>query len=148
MKKFALAFGLLLGASQLPVLAADINSTGTAPKYCSVSNSGGAIITLNANATSSALSGSGTFSYLANSDSKVSLGTLGGSAPTGAVAYTPSVSIGSLVTSTGAAADSATISGVTNSTGAISVSVTENNDKNILTSGDYEVTAVATCTSL
>jgi hypothetical protein len=147
MKKFALAFGLLLGASQLPVLAADINSTGTAPKYCSVSNSGGAI-TLNANATSSALSGSGTFSYLANSDSKVSLGTLGGSAPTGAVAYTPSVSIGSLVTSTGAAADSATISGVTNSTGAISVSVTENNDKNILTSGDYEVTAVATCTSL
>jgi hypothetical protein len=147
MKKFALAFGLLLGASQLPVLAADITSAGTAPKFCSVSNTGGPI-TLISNATSSALLGTGTFSYLANSDSKVSLGTLGGSAPTGAVAYTPSVSIGSLVASTGAAADSGTISGVTNSTGAISVSVTENNDKNILTSGDYEVTAVATCTSL
>jgi hypothetical protein len=148
MKKFALAFGLLLSASQLPALAVEIQASGTNPYFCSVSNTGGAI-NLTTNANGSALNGQGSFAFVANGDSKVSLFALTADAPANAEAFTPSVAIGSLVSnsSISTGADGAKQAGVTNVTGDITVAINENNGKDTLSAGSYAVNTVATCTA-
>lgn len=96
------------------------------------------------------LSGTGSYRYVANGNSKIVLSALQLSAPKGAAAATPSIQLASLVSnnSSSASASSQESGGVIRSDGAIDTSIVENNGAGLLTAGDYEIQATATCTSL
>jgi hypothetical protein len=96
------------------------------------------------------LVGSGTYLFSANGDATVSLSALTPSAPQGAAAYTPSVNLANLVSSssTTSAVDGTTKTGVNKITGAITTEIGQNNASELLSSGAYSLATTATCTAL
>lgn len=100
--------------------------------------------------TGDKLSGEGSYSLVANGDTKVTLSAINTTAPVGAGASTPSIVLADPVSnnSGSAAAASSSSGGAIRKQGAISTSITENNSANLLSAGDYALKATATCTSL
>jgi hypothetical protein len=105
---------------------------------------------MTATAEGDKLSGTGSYSYIANGNSKVELSALTVAAPNGAAASIPSIELAELVSnnSSSAAAASPQSGGVIRKEGSIASSITQNNNMRLLTAGDYEIAATATCTSL
>ena len=101
-------------------------------------------------AAGDSLSGTGKYLYVANGNSKIVLSALQLSAPKGAAASTPSIELDSLVSNNSGSASASSLEsgGVIRSDGAIATSIVENNSAGLLTAGDYEIQATATCTSL
>lgn len=147
--KTALAISLMAPTPLLASTSAEIKATGTIPTFCNISNQGGAIA-MQPSADGDSLSGTGSYRYVANGNSKIVLSALQLSAPTGAAAATPSIQLASLVSnnSSSASASSQESGGIIRSDGAIATSIVENNGDDLLTAGDYEIQATATCTSL
>jgi hypothetical protein len=87
---------------------------------------------------------------MANGDAKVSLSALTPTAPQGAAAYTPSVSLANLVTNSSitTGADSATQAGTNKVSGAITTEFVQNNSQGLLSAGSYGIVTTATCTAL
>lgn len=144
-----LAFGLMAPAPILAATSADIQATGSAPKFCNISNDGGAIA-MAISGEGDKLSGDGNYSYVANGNSKVTLSAIQLTAPQGAAEAIPSIGLAELVTnnSPSAAASGPTSDGIVRKQGLISAAITQNNTARLLTAGDYAVFATATCTSL
>lgn len=139
-------------AAPTPLLAAtsaDIEAKGTASTFCNISSNGGPI-SMALSSTGDKLSGEGSYSLVANGDTKVTLSAINTTAPVGAGASTPSIVLADLVSnnSGSAAAASSSSGGAIRKQGAISTSITENNSANLLSAGDYALKATATCTSL
>lgn len=135
-----------------PLLAAgttDIEARGSAPTFCNISNVGGPINML-VSATGDRLSGTGSYSYVANGNSRVVLSAIEQIAPAGAAASAPSIGLADLVnnTSTSAPATSSASGGVIRKEGTITASITQDNSSGLLSAGDYALNATATCTSL
>jgi len=152
--KNKVVFATLLSVVCAPIASlagtsADINASGSSPGFCDISNTGGAI-TMSISAEKDKLSGSGTYQFMANGDAKVSLSALTPTAPSGAAAYTPSVSLANLVsnTSTTTAAESATQAGTNKVSGAITTEFLQNNAQGLLSAGSYGIVTTATCTAL
>lgn len=139
----------------LPMLAAttpdkaDIDATGTAPTFCTIANEGGAI-SMAISAAGDQLSGNGSFSYVANGNSKVVLSAIQQIAPSGAATSIPNISLADLVSNSSSSAEAASAAsgGVVRKEGAITASILQNNTARLLTAGDYALQATATCTSL
>ena len=152
--KNKVVFATLLSVVCAPIASlagtsADINASGSSPGFCDISNTGGPISML-ISAEKNKLTGSGTFQFMANGDAKVSLSALTPTAPQGAAAYTPSVSLANLVTnsSTTTGADSATQAGTNKVIGAITTEFLQNNAQGLLSAGSYGIVTTATCTAL
>ena len=147
--KAALAISLMAPTPLLASTSAEIKATGTIATFCNISNQGGPIA-MQPSTAGDSLSGTGSYRYVANGNSKIVLSALQLSAPKGAAAATPSIELASLVSnnSGSASASSQESGGVIRSDGAISTSIVENNGDGLLTAGDYEIQATATCTSL
>ncbi len=96
------------------------------------------------------LSGTGTYQFVANGDATVSLSALSPSAPQGAAAFTPSVDLANLVssTSTTQSVDGPSKAGLNRLTGNITVEVIQNNSNALLSAGTYSLATTATCTAL
>ena len=96
------------------------------------------------------LSGTGKYSYVANGNSKVVLSAVSLIAPKGAEAATPSLELVDLVvnTSSSGEASSKASDGAVRQGGYIEAAITQDNAKRLLTTGDYALSATATCTSL
>jgi hypothetical protein len=152
--KNKVVFATLLSVVCAPIASlagtsADINASGSSPGFCDISNTGGAI-TMSISAEKDKLSGSGTYQFMANGDAKVSLSALTPTAPQGAAAYTPSVSLANLVTNSSitTGADSATQAGTNKVSGAITTEFVQNNSQGLLSAGSYGIVTTATCTAL
>lgn len=150
--KFALAAVLALvcaPAASFAGTSADINASGTASSFCDISNTGGPI-SMSISANKDKLVGTGAYLFSANGDATVSLSALAPTAPQGAAAYTPSVSLANLVSSnsTTSAVDGAAKTGVNKITGAITTEIGQNNASELLSSGAYSLATTATCTAL
>lgn len=152
--KNKVAFATLLSLVCAPMASfagtsADINASGSSPGFCDISNTGGPI-SMTISAEKDKLTGSGTYQFIANGDAKVTLSALTPSAPQGAAAYTPSVSLANLVanSSTTQAVDSPTQAGTNKVTGAISTEILQNNAQALLSAGSYSLATTATCTAL
>jgi hypothetical protein len=153
MKK-RLAFATVLSLVCAPVAgiagnSADINASGSTPSFCDISNTGGPIA-MSISAEKDKLSGTGTYQFVANGDTTVTLSLLSPTAPQGAAAYTPSVSLANLVssTSTTAAVTGDPKLGINKLTGNITTEILQNNADALLSAGAYSVAATATCTAL
>lgn len=139
----------------VPLLAAtsadraDIDASGSAPKFCNISNDGGPIA-MTISAEGDKLSGNGKFSYVANGNAKVVLSAIQQVVPTGAAASTPSIALADLVANSSSSAEavSSDSGGVIRKEGAINAAVTQNNSARLLSEGAYALQATATCTSL
>jgi hypothetical protein len=152
--KNKVVFATLLSLVCAPIASlagtsADINASGSSPGFCDISNTGGPI-SMSISAEKDKLTGSGTYQFMANGDAKVSLSALTPTAPQGAAAYTPSVSLANLVTntSTTTAADSPTQAGTNKVQGAITTEFLQNNGQGLLSAGSYGIVTTATCTAL
>ena len=152
--KRKVAFATLLSLVCAPVASfagtsADINASGSSPGFCDISNTGGAI-SMSISPEKDKLSGTGSFQFMANGDATVSLSPLSATAPQGAAAYSPSLSLANLVsnTSTTSPADSATQAGTNKLNGAITSEIIQNNAQGLLSSGNYALSTTATCTAL
>ena len=129
--------------------SADINSSGSSPAFCDISNTGGPI-SMTISSEKDKLSGNGTYQFLANGDSKVTLSALVPGGPQGAATYNSSVSLANLVTnnSTTSSADSATQAGTNRITGNIVTEINQSNAQGLLSAGSYSIATTATCTAL
>jgi hypothetical protein len=147
--KTALTLALMAPSPMLAATSADIKATGSLATFCNITNQGGPIA-MTATAEGDKLSGTGSYSYIANGNSKVELSALTVAAPNGAAASIPSIELAELVSnnSSSAAAASPQSGGVIRKEGSIASSITQNNSMRLLTAGDYEIAATATCTSL
>ena len=152
--KNKVVFATLLSVVCAPIASlagtsADINASGSSPGFCDISNTGGPI-SMSISAGKDKLTGSGTYQFMANGDAKVSLSAVTPTAPQGAAAYTPSVSLANLVanTSTTTGADSPTQAGTNKVTGAIITEFAQNNGQGLLSAGSYGIVTTATCTAL
>jgi hypothetical protein len=152
--KNKLAFATLLTLVCAPVASlagtsADINASGSSPSFCDISNTGGPI-TMSISAEKDKLTGAGTYQFMANGDAKVTLSALTPSAPQGAAAYNPTVSLANLVSnsSTTTSVDSPTQTGINKLTGAINTEILQNNAQGLLSAGSYSLATTATCTAL
>lgn len=147
--KILLAIALMTPAPLLAAGSTDIEARGTAPTFCNISNDGGPISML-ISTNGDLLSGTGSYSYVANGNARVVLSAVAQNAPAGAAASTPSIDLAGLVSnrSTSAEASSSPSGGVIRKQGNISASITQDNSSRLLTAGDYSLTATATCTSL
>ena len=146
----ALAISLMAPAPMLAATSsADIKATGSVATFCNISNQGGPISMVQA-PEGDKLTGSGSYLYVANGNSKIQLSALSLSAPTGAAASIPSIELAELVSndSSSASASSSESGGVIRKDGTIATSITQNNSSRLLTAGNYEIQATATCTSL
>ena len=145
----ALAIALLAPTSLLAATSADIKATGSIATFCNITNQGGPIA-MDPTAEGDRLSGSGTYSYVANGNSKVELSAVQLTAPTGAAAAIPSIELSELVSnnSSSAAASSPESKGVIRKDGSIATSILQDNSTGLLTAGNYAIQATATCTSL
>ena len=137
--KNKLAFAALLSLVCAPMAgfagtSADINASGSNPGFCDISNTGGPI-SMTVTAEKDKLTGTGSFAFVANGDAKVTLSALTPTAPQGAAAYSPSISLGNLVssTSTTQAVDSATQTGINKVNGTITSEIIQNNADALLT---------------
>lgn len=152
--KRSLAFASVLSLAFVPVAgfagtSAQIEATGSAPAFCDISNTGGAI-SMSISPAKDKLTGTGSYEFTANGDARVSISALAPTAPQGAAAYTPSLSLANLVTSTSttASVDSAVQAGTNKVSSIITASVDQNNAQAILSAGTYSLAATATCTAL
>jgi len=150
----SLAFASVLSLAFVPVAgfagtSAQIEATGSAPAFCDISNTGGAI-SLSISPANDKLTGTGAYEFTANGDARVSISALVPTAPQGAAAYTPSLSLANLVTSTSTTApvDSAVQAGTNKVSSIITAEVNQNNAQTILSAGNYSLAATATCTAL
>jgi len=144
-----LAIALLAPTWLLAATSADIEATGNIPTFCNITNQGGTIA-MDPIAEGDKLSGSGSYSYVANGNSKLELSAVQLTAPTGAAAAIPSIELAELVAnnSSSAAAASPESKGVIRKDGSIVTSILQNNSTGLLTAGNYAIKATATCTSL
>lgn len=147
--KTAMAIALMAPTPMLAATSADIKATGSVATFCNISNQGGPIA-MSPTAIGDKLSGAGSYSYVANGNSRIVLSALQLSAPNGAAAAIPSIELADLVTNTSssAAASSPESLGVIRKEGSIATAITQNNSTRLLTAGDYAIEATATCTSL
>ena len=148
--KAAIVLGLIAAPSPLfAAQSADIEAKGNSPAFCNISNDGGTI-KMDVSSDFGKLSGQGKYNYVANGNSKVVLSAVSLIAPKGAEAATPSLELVDLVvnTSSTAAADSRESAGAVRQGGYIEAAITQDNAKGLLTTGDYALSATATCTSL
>ena len=152
--KRSLAFASVLSLAFVPVAgfagtSAQIEATGSAPAFCDISNTGAAI-SMTISPAKDKLTGTGTYEFTANGDAKVSISAIVPNAPQGAAAYTPSLSLANLVTSTSTTApvESAVQSGTNKFASIITAEVNQNNAQTILSAGNYSLSATATCTAL
>lgn len=147
--KTALAISLMAPTPLLASTSAEIKATGSIATFCNISNQNGEIA-MQPSADGDRLSGTGKYLYVANGNSKIVLSALQLTAPQGAAASTPSIELGSLVSNNSGSASASSLEsgGVIRSDGAIATSIVENNSAGLLTAGDYEIQATATCTSL
>lgn len=145
----AIALALATPAPLLAASSTEIEAKGTAATFCNISSDGGPI-NMSLSATGDKLSGEGSYSLVANGNTKVTLSAVSQTSPSGAGASTPSIVLSDLVSnsSTSATAASNNSGGAIRKQGAISTSITENNSANLLTAGDYALKATATCASL
>jgi hypothetical protein len=149
-----LAFAAVLSLVCAPLAgfagtSADINASGSSPSFCDISNTGGPI-TMSISAEKDKLTGTGTYQFIANGDAKVTLSAITPTAPTGAAAYSPTVSLANLVanSSTTSAVDSQTQVGTNKVTGAITTEILQSNAQGLLSAGAYGLATTATCTAL
>ena len=148
--KAAIVLGMIAAPS--PIVAAqsaDIDAKGNSSAFCNVSNDGGTI-SMDVSADFAKLSGTGKYSYVANGNSKVVLSAVSLIAPKGAEAAIPSLELVDLVAnnSSSAEASSKATDGAVRQAGSINAAITQDNVKRLLTTGDYALNAIATCTSL
>jgi hypothetical protein len=149
------AIRLMLAAALLaptPILAAattDIKASGSAPSFCNISSEGGPI-TMQISANGDQLSGTGSYSYVANGNAKVVLSRVLQNSPKSAAASIASIELGDLVTNNSSSSEAASDAsgGVIRKQGKISASIQQDNSTGLLTAGSYELQATATCTSL
>jgi len=152
--KRKVAFATLLSLVCAPVASfagtsADINASGSSPGFCDISNTGGAI-SMSISTEKDKLSGTGSYQFLANGDATVTLSPLSATAPQGAAAYSPSLSLANLVssTSTTSSVESQPQAGTNKLNGAITSEIIQNNAQGLLSSGNYALSTTATCTAL
>jgi len=145
----AMALALMAPTPILAATSADIKATGSIATFCNITNQGGPIA-MAPTAEGDKLSGTGSYSYVANGNSKIELSALQLSAPTGAAAAIPSIELAALVAnnSSSAGASSPESQGVIRKDGSIATSIIQNNSTRLLTAGEYAIQATATCTSL
>ncbi len=146
--KTVMAIALMAPAPMLAATSADIQATGSVATFCNISSGGP--ITMNPTAIGDKLSGTGSYSYVANGNSRIVLSALQLSSPIGAAAAIPSIELADLVTNSSgsATASSSESQGVIRKGGNIATTITENNSADLLTAGGYSIAATATCTSL
>ena len=128
---------------------AGIDATGTAPAFCTIANDRGAI-SMAISAAGDQLSDNGSFSYVANGNSKVALSAVQQITPPGGAATSiPNISLADLVSNSSSSAEAASAGsdGVVRKEGAITASIAQKNTARLLTAGDYALQATATCTS-
>ena len=148
--KAAIVLGLIAAPSPLfAAQSADIEAKGNSPAFCNISNDGG-MIKMDVSSDFDKLSGKGKYNYVANGSSKVVLSAVSLVAPKGAEAATPSLELVDLVAnaSSSAEASSKASDGAVRQGGEIEAAITQDNAKRLLTTGDYALSATATCTSL
>jgi len=73
--KTALAISLMAPTPLLASTSAEIKATGTIATFCNISNQGGPIA-MQPSATGDSLSGTGSYRYVANGNSKIVLSAL------------------------------------------------------------------------
>ncbi len=148
--KAAIVLGLIAAPSPLfAAQSADIEAKGNSPAFCNISNDGGSI-KLEVSSDFDQLSGKGKYSYVANGSSKVVLSAVSLIAPKGAEASIPSLELVDLVANASSSADASSKAsdGAIRQAGYIDAAITQDNVKRLLTTGDYALSATATCTSL
>jgi hypothetical protein len=147
--KILLVVALATPAPMLAASSTDIEAKGSAPTFCNISNDGGPI-TMAISASGDQLSGNGSYTFVANGNSRVVISALQQVAPNGAAASLPTIALADLVSnnSTSAEAASGASGGVIRKQGNITASITQDNSSGLLSAGDYALTATATCTSL
>ena len=147
--KTAFAIALMAPTPLLAATSADIQATGKVATFCNISNQGGPIA-MTPTAEGDQLSGTGSYNFVANGNSKVELSALQLTAPSGAAASIPKIELVQLVAnnSSSAAASSPESQGLIRQDGTLATSIVQNNSARLLTAGDYAIQATATCTSL
>ena len=144
-----LAAALLTPSPILAATSTDIKATGSAPSFCNISSDGGPI-SMQISANGDQLSGTGSYSYVANGNAKVVLSRIQQNSPKGAAASIPSIELADLVSNNSANAEAASDAsgGVIRRQGKISAAIQQDNTSGLLSAGSYELQATATCTSL